>query len=237
MIPPISGPMMGASWAGIDTMLITRPSCRGPAAWIRIVWPSGRTIPPPMPWRTRNAIRLPTSHASVDVIAAEAGVSKRTVYNHYGDKENLFLQVVAETNEAMVEAFAVMLDRTLGEVVDVEEDLLAFGREFATAIARSPERGAVMRLMIAEITHFPALREQWGGIGPVQRGLADRLADLASRGLLAIDDPVEAAAHFGVLATAAVNNLSLFGAFPVSDERVDELVTSGVRLFLRAYRP
>ena len=28
---------------------------------------------------------------SVDAIAAEAGVSKRTVYSHYGDKESLFL--------------------------------------------------------------------------------------------------------------------------------------------------
>ncbi|PRY33737.1 TetR/AcrR family transcriptional regulator [Umezawaea tangerina] len=177
------------------------------------------------------------ARASVDVIAAEAGVSKRTVYNHYGDKENLFLSVIAETDEGMAEAFTAMLDRTLGEVTDVEAALLAFGREFATAVARSPERSAVMRLLIAEITHFPALREQWGGVGRTQRALADRLADLASRGLLAIDDPVEAAAHFGVLATSMVNNLSLYGAVPVSDERVDELVTGGVRLFLRAHRP
>ena len=34
---------------------------------------------------------------SVDAIAAEAGVSKRTVYSHYGDKENLFLLVLRET--------------------------------------------------------------------------------------------------------------------------------------------
>ncbi|MET1075379.1 MAG: hypothetical protein ABWY11_22215 [Umezawaea sp.] len=47
---------------------------------------------------------------------------------------------------------------------------------------------------------------------------------------------MEAAAHFGVLATSMVNNLSLFGAVPVSDELVDEFVTGGVRLFLRAHR-
>ena len=38
---------------------------------------------------------------SVDAIAAEAGVSKRTVYSHYGDKENLFLLVLRETYDTM----------------------------------------------------------------------------------------------------------------------------------------
>ena len=40
---------------------------------------------------------------SVDAIAAEAGVSKRTVYGHYGDKESLFLLVLRETNDTMRE--------------------------------------------------------------------------------------------------------------------------------------
>ena len=40
---------------------------------------------------------------SVDAIAAEAGVSKRTVYSHYGDKENLFLLVLRETYDTMRE--------------------------------------------------------------------------------------------------------------------------------------
>ena len=39
---------------------------------------------------------------SVDAIAAEAGVSKRTVYNHFGDKENLFLAVVQRTFAWMI---------------------------------------------------------------------------------------------------------------------------------------
>jgi AcrR family transcriptional regulator len=38
---------------------------------------------------------------SVDAIAAEAGVSKRTVYSHYGEKENLFLLVLRETYDTM----------------------------------------------------------------------------------------------------------------------------------------
>ena len=34
--------------------------------------------------------------ASIDKIAAEAGVSKQTVYNHFGDKRRLFLAMIDE---------------------------------------------------------------------------------------------------------------------------------------------
>ena len=38
--------------------------------------------------------------ANIDLIAAEAGVSRQTVYNHHGDKENLFVAVVARCHRA-----------------------------------------------------------------------------------------------------------------------------------------
>ena len=52
--------------------------------------------------RRRLFLRDGYERTSVDAIAAEAGVSKRTIYNRYGDKENLFLSVLKE-------AFATML--------------------------------------------------------------------------------------------------------------------------------
>ena len=42
---------------------------------------------------------------SVDAIAAEAGVSKRTIYNRYGDKENLFRSVLQDTYDSMMATF------------------------------------------------------------------------------------------------------------------------------------
>src|SRR5690348_1885857 len=50
---------------------------------------------------------------SVDAIAAEAGVSKRTVYSHYGDKESLFVLVLRETHDAMRERVRSIVDRNL----------------------------------------------------------------------------------------------------------------------------
>src|SRR5690349_12123523 len=50
------------------------------------------------------------TRASVDAIAAEAGVSKQTVYNHFGDKENLFLSVTGAAQDDAVARVNVTLD-------------------------------------------------------------------------------------------------------------------------------
>src|ERR1041384_5033354 len=39
------------------------------------------------------------SSASIELIAAEAQVSRQTIYNHYGDKEKLFTAVVKDMTE------------------------------------------------------------------------------------------------------------------------------------------
>jgi TetR/AcrR family transcriptional repressor of mexJK operon len=177
------------------------------------------------------------TRASVDAIAATAGVSKRTIYDYYGDKRQLFLSTLRETRDAHTAAFRELLDRTLGQVTDIEAALTGFGREFATGIARSAERVAVMRLLIAEAPHFPALLEQTDTGDSVQRALADRLAELAKEGLLAVPDPMEAAEFLGLLVTGRVHNHSWYGAVPLDDAEIARLVAGGVHVFLRAYGP
>ncbi|WP_154676942.1 TetR/AcrR family transcriptional regulator [Parafrankia discariae] len=175
------------------------------------------------------------ARASVDAIATASGISKRTIYDYYGDKKRLFLAAVHETTAAQAAAFDELLGRTLGDVTDLEAALTAFGRAFATEVARSAERAAVMRLMIAEAPHFPALIQTAPEDRPVQRALADRLAALAEQGLLDAPDPLEAAEFLGLLVTGRVNNRSWYGAVPLDDAEIDRLVAGGVRVFLRAY--
>jgi AcrR family transcriptional regulator len=181
-------------------------------------------------------VREGYARASVDTIAASAGVSKRTIYDYYGDKRQLFLATLQETRDAQAAAFRQLLDRTLGQVTDIEAALTRFGREFATGIARSAERAAVMRLMIAEARHFPDLLEVTGTSNPVQRALADRLAELAEEGMLDVPDPMEAAEFLGLLVTGRVNYRSWYGAVPLDDAEIARLVAGGVQIFLRAYR-
>ena len=76
---------------------------------------------------------------SVDAIAAEAGVSKRTVYSHYGDKENLFLLVLRETYDTMRDPRAAsIVDRNLRDVDDVRQALTACVREIVRTITPGP---------------------------------------------------------------------------------------------------
>jgi AcrR family transcriptional regulator len=182
-------------------------------------------------------VREGYARASVDAIAAAAGVSKRTIYDYHGDKRQLFLSTLRETQEAQAAAFDELLARTLGSVDDIPTALTRFGREFATAIARSPERAAVMRLVIAEAPHFPTLLEQTAAANPTQRVLADRLAELGKQGLLDVPDPMEAAEFLGLLVTGRVTSRSWYGAMELDDAEIAELVAGGVRIFLSAYGP
>ncbi|MGY0064520.1 TetR/AcrR family transcriptional regulator [Streptomyces sp. LZ34] len=210
----------------------------------------------------RIFVREGYARASVDAIAADAKVSKRTIYDYFGDKERLFLAAIEETEAAQEEGFHALLEQTLDTVTaavtatatatvatapgtgeqgpgaaELEAALIAFGREFASAVLRSPVRAALVRLISAEAGHFPALRRRAGSVGHVQQAIAERLARFAEAGLLDIADPVEAAEYFGLLVTGRVNNRSLFGAVEVDDALIDELVAGGVRFFLRAYAP
>jgi AefR-like transcriptional repressor, C-terminal domain len=47
---------------------------------------------------------------------------------------------------------------------------------------------------------------------------------------------VEAAEYLGVLITGPLNNRSLFGAITLDESEVDRVATTGVEVFLRAYR-
>ena len=54
--PPSTGPSTGASSIGTPTTLITRPIRLGPAACARVIIPTGMTIPPATPCKTRKAM-------------------------------------------------------------------------------------------------------------------------------------------------------------------------------------
>lgn len=174
---------------------------------------------------------------SVDAIAAEAGVSKRTIYNRYGDKENLFLSVLRDMFAAYMAAFRRMADAHLTEVTDVERDLTAFVREAALTLTMAPDRIALIRLILTEAPYFPALLREERGDETMHATLAGILARLAQEGRLAIADPDEAAEHLFALTLGQASSRSMFGAARLSDAEVERIVTGGVQVFLRAYRP
>ena len=173
---------------------------------------------------------------SVDAIAAEAGVSKRTVYSHYGDKENLFLLVLRETYDTMRDRVRDIVDRNLSDVDDVREALTACIREIVRTITRAPERATLVRLVISEAPHFPAILDLWRGRGIVAL-IAEPLALLAAAGRLDADDPALAAEHLSALTFGQINNKSMMGTVQLTDSEADRIITSGIAVFMRAYGP
>ena len=61
--PPMIGPRIGPSSIGTPRIAISRPIRWGPAARVMIVMPSGISMPPPRPCRTRKPIRAPMLQA------------------------------------------------------------------------------------------------------------------------------------------------------------------------------
>jgi TetR/AcrR family transcriptional repressor of mexJK operon len=172
---------------------------------------------------------------SVDAIAAEAGVSKRTVYSHYGDKENLFMSVVCDTYDRMLARITEIVDRTSWDR-DVAAALTTCVTEITRSIVRAPERATLSRLLITEAPHFPALIDllHTRAVTPI---VAAPLARLGRTGRLAVPDAVQAAEHLAALTFDQVNSRSLMGTVPLSDDETRHLLTNGVRVFLRAYAP
>ena len=62
---------------------------------------------------------------SVDAIAAESGVSKQTIYNHFGDKKNLFVAVIEEAQAEGARTGQERFAAEIKEIGDLEVDLRA----------------------------------------------------------------------------------------------------------------
>jgi AcrR family transcriptional regulator len=180
------------------------------------------------------------SRASIDAIAAEAGVSTRTIYNHFDDKAHLFHTVIVESATEVAEAQIVVIELMLGKITDLEADLVAFGRAWASPNEAFLGHFGLVRQINAEAGHIPEeTLAAWQEAGPrrVQHVLAERIRQLGDDGLLRIDDPERAARHLLLLTATEANQRSYHGAFPLPAEEITRLATAGVRTFLHGYLP
>lgn len=172
---------------------------------------------------------------SMDAIAAEAGVSKLTVYSHFTDKETLFFAAIrARCAEQMPE--------TLFEV-DVagpaRRQLEAIAHAFFALIA-APDAVALHRLLTSGSGSSQKLAQMFWEAGPqrVQEGFEGFLHKEIAAGQLAIDDVPLAARQFFALLKGDLHARMLCGCTaPVSAHEVDAHVRATVDFFLRACAP
>ncbi len=156
------------------------------------------------------------------------------------NKEHLFTSVLMESAHEVALAREAVIGRHLTDVVDLEADLIAFGREWVRMPPRFAEHFAIVRRITAEADDLPdELYEGWQEAGPrrVQRVLAGRLAELGERGLLRVDDPEFAAQHLTLLVTAKLTTRARLGARALGEAEAERIATAGVRAFLHGYLP
>ena len=173
--------------------------------------------------------------AGVDVIAAEAGVAKPTVYNHFGDKETLFREAIAAAADRALAKHLAAVDR-LRDGNDLRTTLEDVGHQML--VCHCEERSvALRRLLNAELGRFPDLIDIVRGRAAdrVTEALADRLARLALAGRLRKLDPTEAAEQFIALLTGPVEARSRLGTRPVPDDELWTVTRAAVETFLRAF--
>lgn len=202
--------------------------------------------PDPRTRRTRAAVveaattlflRHGYQGTSTDEIARLAAVSKRTVYNNFGDKERLFTEIIlgiTVTAEQLADEFASELRRA----EDVPSALRDVARRLLEAVTR-PLVLRLRRLLIAEARRFPDLAREYyrGAPGRTLGALAAAFESLAERGALVVPDPQRAAEHFAFLVLGATLDRAMFDgeqSIP-SDAELQRTADDAARAFLAAY--
>ena len=170
---------------------------------------------------------------SVDDIASAAGVSKQTVYSHFGSKENLFgLAVSAKCKTSGIDPEAIDFD------APPEAMLPELARRFVQLVT-SPEAIRVHNVCTGSAETHPELGRLFFRHGPLETVdvVAGYLEAQARAGRLRIQNPRNAAWQLLGMLKAESHMRLQFNLEPVPAEEVQDYVDNCVAMFLRAYAP
>jgi AcrR family transcriptional regulator len=170
----------------------------------------------------------------MEEIARRAGVSKQTVYNHYGSKTELVRAIIGRR---VAEITAPLL--IAGAEDRPEETLAAFGRAMLSAV-QNPRGLLILKMVIMGSGEMPDMTEAFYASGPAtsRRRLADFLRRETEAGRLAAEDPALAADFFVSMVIGGRQVAGLLGhSHPLSAAEVDRIAAEASRRFIRAYAP
>ena len=184
-------------------------------------------------------VRQGVDRVSMDAIAARAEVSKRTVYDYFGDKRSLFLAILSATSESLLATVRRALDEHLPQdarlttVPQLEKALTALAVDLGTSIVGSADYAAGFALVAQERLRTPMTKDDIATVA-VEEVFADRLARFVDAGLLDTDNPRLAADHFFALTVLLAYDRQPVPANPDPDQ-VRRTMIDGAHAFIRAY--
>ena len=172
--------------------------------------------------------------ASLEEIARRTGVSRQTIYNHFGSK--------AEIARAMSERRAHEVLEVLeapGAIDRPEETLAGYARVLLNAM-RNQRSMAVYRMAMLAATSLPEVARAIYEAGPrtSRRRLADFLRLENAAGRLSCPDPLEAAEFYGGLVLGRYQTPVLLGVeVDLDDDEIERVAHEAATRFMRAYAP
>jgi len=176
-------------------------------------------------------VRAGYSGASMDSVAAEAGMTKPTLYKYFDSKEALFTAMMEAQRDNMLLAFD---DPKPAMMV---RQLHTFAWGYAKIVMR-PDMLSLARLIIGETQRFPEIGRAYQAAGPdrVFEGMVEYLSVLRDAGRLVFEEADLAAQDLWGLVLSGVRTRALYEpeSVPETDE-ISRAVNNGLRVFLRAY--
>ncbi len=168
---------------------------------------------------------------AIEQVAADAGVSKVTIYNQFGDKRALFAAAVESECEKMRGHFSI----DAMPQGSMRDRLTAIGHAIFAFLFR-PEMMQFERRIAAETESDPAIGLAFLEAGPwrMKVGFGAWLARAHAAGELSIADPLLAAEQFVSMCKGMGDLERRFGA-TVSPAERDRRIAGAVDVFLAAY--
>jgi len=170
---------------------------------------------------------------SMDRISERASVSKRTVYNHFPSKDDLFRAILSDvwTRGLAVTDFPfrgdASLEDQLTEIARAEIDYLS--NEESLELARA--------LMVATMQAPELASSTLEELLELDVGIVAWVKAAAEHGALSVTDPEMAGHQFKALIKAfAFWPQVMMGQPPLSGSEADAVIASAIKVFLAAYR-
>ena len=176
--------------------------------------------------------------ANMDELTSLSGVSKQTVYAHFGSKEALFVELVESMTRGAGDGVHTddLPDPTSS--ADLRMALTDYAVRQLTAVM-APRILRLRRLVIGEESRFPELARVLWENGPARamEALAGHISRLTEQGWLVTTDPLAAATYLNWLVMGEpVNRAMLLGDEALPDSAVLEAHSAeAVRIFLAAF--
>ena len=169
-------------------------------------------------------------NTSMDRIAESAGASKRTVYNHFASKEQLFQAAFDRLKDELQELKSISYDpkrgltEQLGDFVDAKR-----------AAAENPAWLGLMKVATAVFIANPDMaRETMARIAEEEDRLVTWLQDATADGRMSVENPTRVAQVFWAMVSGGFYWPSLYLG-PVAGEEAVALKEEMVALFMARY--